>query len=143
MILKVKKLHKDAVIPSAARPGDVGLDLTATRIGAYDNITQVYTYHTGIAVEIPEGYVGLIMPRSSIANQELSLANSVGVIDQGYRGELIVKFRCTSDTPLRYYGAGERVAQLVIVPAPKVMVSVVRELSSTERGEYGFGSTGN
>lgn len=137
--LKVKKLHPDAVIPSIAKPGDAGMDLTAVSQSVDADTNMIY--HIGIAVEIPEGYVGLLFPRSSNSKKDLLLSNSVGVIDSGYRGELMVKFKKLQTFP-KHYEVGERVAQLVIIEIPKVTVSEVDELSSSERGEGGFGSTG-
>lgn len=91
MQVNVKKLNERAVIPQYAKPGDAGLDLTAVSkwTDDYGNVC----YGTGLAFEIPEGYVGLIFPRSSVSKMSLSLANSVGVIDSGYRGEVIFKFK--------------------------------------------------
>lgn len=153
--VKIKRLHPDAIIPTYAKTGDAGLDLTAI-----DNGTNVYPadkpgnsfyyreYSTGIAVEIPEGYVGLIFPRSSISNTGFSLSNSVGVIDSGYRGE--IKFRFKVDgagfllqgvKALQAYNKGDRIGQIIIMPYPKVELLVVDELSQSERGDKGFGST--
>ena len=93
MEVKIKKLCDSAVIPSYAKPGDAGMDLVATSriFDKYGNVE----YGTGLAMEIPEGYVGFIFPRSSISKQDLSLANAVGVIDSGYRGEIKFKFKPT------------------------------------------------
>ena len=93
MEVKIKKLCDSAVIPSYAKPGDAGMDLVATSriFDKYGNVE----YGTGLAMEIPEGYVGLIFARSSIFKQDLSLANAVGVIDSGYRGEIKFKFKPT------------------------------------------------
>lgn len=93
MEVKIKKLCDSAVIPSYAKPGDAGMDLVATNriFDKYGNVE----YGTGLAMEIPEGYVGLLFPRSSISKQDLSLANAVGVIDSGYRGEIKFKFKPT------------------------------------------------
>lgn len=93
MEVKIKKLCETAVIPSYAKPGDAGMDLVATSrvFDKYGNVE----YGTGLAMEIPEGYVGLIFARSSIFKQDLSLANAVGVIDSGYRGEIKFKFKPT------------------------------------------------
>ena len=135
--LKIKKLHNEAVIPQYAKAGDAGMDLTATEKSYDANGNTVY--NLGIALEIPEGFVGLIFPRSSNSKQDLLLSNSVGVIDSGYRGELMVKYKRIG---LTEYDKGDRVAQLVIVELPKVTVTEVQELSSSERGEGGFGSTG-
>ena len=135
----IKKLHPSAVIPSYAKPGDAGLDLTAVRIIS-DDSNQI-TYGTGLAFEIPADHVGLIFPRSSIRKYELALTNSVGVIDSGYRGEIMVNFLAEEET--FGYKIGDRVAQIIILPYPQVQFEEVAELSSTERGEGGFGSTGS
>lgn len=139
MILKIKKLHDTAVIPSYAKPGDAGLDLTATEI--IEQSMDKIKYGTGLAVEIPEGYVGLLFPRSSISKTNLTLANSVGVIDSGYRGQIMCVFNKTNNPTLESYKVGERIAQLVLVAAPQFIVKETLELSNTERGEGGFGST--
>ena len=139
MILKVKKLHPNAIIPKYAKKGDAGMDLVVTEI-IKDTPTQI-TYGTGIAVEIPEGFVGLVFPRSSIRNTGLQLSNSVGVIDSGYRGEIQATFNKNgvNDT---FYNIGDRCSQLVIVPTPIIQVKEMDELTETERGDGGFGSTG-
>lgn len=138
MVVKFKKLNERAVVPTFAKAGDAGLDLTAT---SYQLNTEygVWEYGTDLAVEIPQGYVGLIFPRSSIYKTDLSLANSVGVIDSGYRGELRVIFR---NHDLVTYRVGDRVAQLVILPIPPVTPVEVDTLSDSERGAGGFGSSG-
>ena len=138
MKLKFKKLHKDAVVPKIANPGDAGADLTAISVD-YD-INSIITYGTGIAVEIPEGYVGLIFPRSSIYKKQLLLTNSVGVIDSGYRGE--IKFKFWGDRESDVYKIGDRIGQLVIIPIPSVEWEESEELTDSARGEGGFGSTG-
>lgn len=138
MKLKFKKLHKDAVAPKIANHGDAGADLTAISVD-YD-INNIITYGTGIAVEIPEGYVGLIFPRSSIYKKQLILSNSVGVIDCGYRGEIKFKFR--GDRESDVYKIGDRIGQLVIMPIPSVEWQESEELTDSVRGEGGFGSTG-
>lgn len=137
--LKIKKLHPDAVIPCYAKAGDAGMDLVAVSEEWNKNNTMV-TYDTGLSVEIPEGYVGLLFPRSSVSKTTLNLANSVGVIDSGYRGSLMLKFRYLEEGDV--YEVGDRVAQLVIMKLPLVEIIEVNELSSSERGEGGFGSTG-
>lgn len=137
----IKKLHPSAIIPSYAKPGDAGLDLTAVRILSDDN-NQI-TYGTGLAFEIPADYVGLIFPRSSIRKYELALTNSVGVIDSGYRGEIQFTFHKTSHSNSTKYEIGDRIGQLVIIPYPQVKLVEESNLSETERGEEGFGSSGN
>lgn len=146
MELKFKKLSEDAVIPSYAHEGDAGLDLTATSFTQeFDKSGKlVLCYHTGVAVEIPEGYVGLVFMRSSVAKKSVSLVNAVGVIDSGYTGEILCKFKITTDALPTIYQPGEKCAQLVIVPYLKAdKITVVEELTDTERGEGGFGSTDN
>lgn len=136
--LKFKKLHENAVLPTYAKPGDAGLDLTATTVEHTDSFIQ---YGTGIAVEIPEGHVGLIFPRSSVTKQDLMLKNSVGVIDSGYRGE--VSFRFKSIKPhIHQYKPGDKVGQLIVVPIPTMQPVFADELSDTERGDGSYGSTG-
>lgn len=142
MEVRIKKLTPNAVVPSYAKSGDAGLDLTATWF-EYDTTGDIITYGTGLAVEIPEGFVGLLYSRSSIFKQDLIQSNCVGLIDSGYRGELMVKFRVTNDTttPKRYV-VGDKVAQLIIMPYPKVEFKLVTELGESERGKGGYGSTG-
>ena len=147
MEVKIKKLNENAVIPSYAKPGDAGLDLTAVN---YDYKAEIdcHVYGTGIAVEIPEGYVGLIYPRSSNRKTDAYMCNHVGIIDSGYRGELMISFklrdRDTNSIPQLFkpYEVGDKLAQLIIVPYPKIEFKVVDELSTTERGTGGHGSTG-
>lgn len=152
MKVKFKKLHKDAVVPSYAKPGDAGLDLTAASI-VFDTHCNNIVYKTGIAVEIPAGYVGLVFPRSSVYKTVLSLTNSVGVIDSGFRGELTLRFidnYSPEDSPAdryrkfsnEFYHVGDRIGQLVIVPYPQIELEEVEELSDTVRGDGGFGSSG-
>lgn len=144
MKVKIKKLHPNAVIPKYAKPGDAGMDLVAAEIKkSLDSLKDEYTkviVDSGIAVEIPEGYVGLIFPRSSIQATGLRLTNSVGVIDSQYRGTIKAYFDIIDPT-LKYYEKGERFAQLIIIPYPNIEFEEVEELSETERGEGGFGST--
>lgn len=141
MFVKFKKLTGTAVVPSYAKAGDAGLDLTATSI--VSNTTFDVTYGTGLAVEIPEGYVGLIYPRSSIRKYDLALSNSVGVIDSGYRGEIQFTFKKLAGLDSVKYHIGDRIGQLIILPYPNIVPVESDELSDTVRGERGFGSTGN
>lgn len=138
--VKIKKLSKNAVIPTYAKPGDAGMDLVCTQI--VSSIDSIVTYGTGISVKIPEGFVGLIFPRSSIYKYDQLLANAVGVIDSGYTGEIMCKFRNTKDAPHELYSVGDRIAQLIIIPYPSIRFMEVDELESTERGNGGFGSSG-
>jgi dUTP pyrophosphatase len=139
--VKVKKLDPNAVIPTYSKDGDAGMDLTITNIK--ENTTFSISYGFGIAMEIPKGYVGLVFPRSSVRNQDLILSNCVGVIDSGYRGELQATFKKTQGLDSISYNVGERGAQIVILPYPQIRMVESNELSNTERGEGGFGSTGN
>ena len=144
MELKVKKLSDKAVLPIRAHKGDAGFDLTCTTIEQVVNEARqiLLVYHTDLAVEIPEGHVGLLFPRSSIYKKSISLTNAVGVVDSNYRGEVKAVFLPTVSGLPSFYAPGERFAQLVIVPIPEVEITEVEELSASERGEDGFGSTG-
>nr|WP_278860928.1 hypothetical protein [Catenibacterium mitsuokai] len=143
MDVKFKKLHDDAKIPSYAHDTDAGLDLTAVSFTQeFDKSNKlVLVYHTGLAVEIPEGYVGLIFMRSSVSNKSISLTNAVAVIDSGYRGELLLKYKITTDSLPTIYQPGEKIGQLIIIPYPKINPIEVEELSGSDRNEGGFGST--
>jgi dUTP pyrophosphatase len=143
MKVNIKKVHPDAIIPSYAKSGDAGMDLVATTIIS-ETIGSI-TYGLGIALEIPEGFVGLVFPRSSIRKTNLQLSNSVGVIDSGYRGELQATFNKVQgidNVERENYKVGDRVCQIMIIPHPTIEFNEVNELSNTERGEGGFGSTG-
>ena len=125
--------------PFRADEGSAGFDLYAVDI---EEKNEILTVHTGIAVEIPYGYAGFLFPRSSIYKTGLSLANSVGVIDSSYRGEIMCKFRIINkDSPM--YKIGERCCQLIILPVPNVDYVETDELTETSRGVGGFGSSGN
>lgn len=141
MQIKIKKLHNNAVIPQYAKAGDAGMDLVATEVT--DGYGFSVTYGTGLAMEIPEGYVGLVFPRSSIRKYDISLTNCVGVIDSGYRGEIQATFRKEAGIPSKRYEVGDKIAQMIILPYPAIEFMEVEELSNTERGTGGFGSTGN
>lgn len=168
MKVNIKKLSENAVIPQYAKPGDAGMDVVATSI----NVTDKYIeYGTGLAFEVPEGYVMLIFPRSSNSKMDLLLANSVGVLDSGYRGELKLRFKrnyrvenkpseatnneFTTSSILwgenvedyiinacDWYEVGDKVGQIMIIPYPQIEFNEVEELSETDRGAGGFGSTG-
>ena len=146
MVVKIKKLVETAVIPAYSKKGDAGMDLTAVN-KSYDEDGNV-VYGVGLAIEIPEGFVGLLFPRSSNSKKTLYLTNHVGVIDSGYRGEVIFKFKPSMKFPtqtdnfIREYEVGDRVGQIMILPYPEVQFEEVNELSSTERGSGGFGSSG-
>ena len=138
MKINIKKLSSLAVSPWKAHLTDAGFDLYATS-KHYDENGNV-VYGCGLAFEIPEGYMGLVFPRSSNARTSLLLSNSVGVIDSGYRGEVTAKFKKLY--PGEEYKIGERFAQLIILPIPSVVFNLVDELSDSERGTGGYGSTG-
>jgi dUTP pyrophosphatase len=140
VLVKVKKLVPEAVVPSYSKVGDAGMDLTITR--EIENTSFSVSYGFGIAMEIPKGYVGLVFPRSSVRNQDLILSNCVGVIDSGYRGEIQATFKKTNGLDSVKYKVGERGAQIIILPYPTIYMTEVPELSNTERGTGGFGSTG-
>lgn len=165
MKVKIKKLHKDAVIPKYAKDGDAGLDLTATSI-KHDKDGNI-VYGTGLAFEIPKGYVGLLFPRSSNAKTNLYLTNSVGVLDSGYRGEVMFKYKAVHNVGsfITYlwqkyikkcktydfdicsiarnaYSIGDRIGQIIIVKHPYIEFEESETLSETERGAGGYGSSG-
>ncbi len=126
-----------AVMPAKAHAQDAGFDLTACGIELKGS--EVIC-HTGLAFEIPDGYVGLLFPRSSIAKTGMMLKNSVGVLDSCYRGEVTFKFRRLDDG--KTYEAGDRIGQIIILPYPEINFVESEELSDTERGSGGYGSTG-
>lgn len=140
--VKIKRLNKDAVIPTYSKVGDAGMDLTATSV-EYTN--DYISYKTGLAFEIPKGYVGLLFPRSSNSKKDLLLTNSVGVIDSGYRGEIELRFKGithkSDKETFTFYEKGDRVGQIMIIPYPQIEFIETDELSDSERGEGGFGST--
>lgn len=147
MLVRFSKLTSEAVTPKIAKQGDAGYDLTAISYNYVDNVpVPFYNYEFGLAVEIPYGYVGLLFPRSSVSNKDLMLTNCVGVVDSSYRGPLSARFKTThfkGELP-NLYKSGERVVQLVIVPYLQATFEEVpyEELSKTERGAGGFGSSG-
>lgn len=140
MKVKFKKLDRHAVIPVQIA-GNAGMDMTAIKIETTDDYVE---YDTGIASEIPEGYVGLLFPRSSISKTSLVMANSVGVVDASYRGPIKFRFKNVAKDwqYVNRYVIGDRIGQLVIMPYPSIESVEVDELSETARGDGGFGSTG-
>jgi dUTP pyrophosphatase len=141
MQVKFKKLHPNAVTPNYAKPGDSCVDLVATSKYSTAHWDE---YGTSLALEIPDNHVGLIFPRSSISNRPQYLTNHVAVIDSKYRGEIKLRFKKVFDHRAyseKSYEIGERIAQLMIIPYPIIEFEEVSELSNTERGEGGFGST--
>ena len=139
MKVKIKKLHPDAVIPKYAKPGDAGMDLTAVDV-EFDHERKIVVYGTGLALEIPFWHVGLLFPRSSIYKTGQTLTNCVGVIDSGYRGEIMMKFSLSANR--NEYQIGDRIGQLIIMPYPRIDFKEVDELTASERGSGGYGSTG-
>lgn len=147
MNVKIKRIVENAVIPAYAHDSDAGLDLVATSYEYKDDI-RCHVYGTGLAIEIPEGYVGLLFPRSSNRKTEAYLSNHVGIIDSGYRGEVMLSFK-TRDYKedeiqqlVKPYDVGNKIGQLIILPYPKINFIEVNELSDSDRGENGHGSTG-
>lgn len=142
--IKIKKLSENAVIPKYAKEGDAGMDLTAisSKLVSKDGYTYL-EYGTGLAIEIPDGHFGLLRPRSSISKTNLIFSTS-GVIDSGYRGELLVRFKIENGDGIDNVipSLGERIAQITILPYPKVKFVETDELSQSERGEGGYGHTG-
>jgi dUTP pyrophosphatase len=138
MKIKIKKLVENATVPTYAKNGDAGMDLTVVSSEMIDN--EHIKYNFGIAIEIPFGYVGLIFPRSSCYKQRQILSNCVGVIDSGYRGELSAVMIGTSP---QKYKTGNRAAQILILPYPQIEFELTNELSDSERGLGGYGSSGN
>ena len=170
MEVKFKKLSENAVIPTKAHPTDVGFDLTATKVNITEDYVE---YETGIALQLPVGYFAFIVPRSTNSKKDLLLANSVGTIDQAYTGEHKFRFKRvlmpvmqevmvapptgdvlkdaqnTRKVPdLAYrddhiYKVGDKVGQLIILPYPEINLVETDELYETDRGDAGFGSSGN
>lgn len=145
MILRIKKINENAVIPKYAHgpENDACFDLVATSMEMVDGGDHGYiAYGTGLQMAIPEGFVGLLFPRSSISTTGMILANAVGVIDPAYRGEVSVRFKWIPRT--KAYKVGDKVCQMLIVPRPAIEFEEFNgEWEVTERNEKGFGSTGN
>lgn len=142
MNLKYKKLSNKSVTPAYAKAGDAGLDLTSTKI--IKNSLFSAWYNTDIAVEIPKGHFGMLVPRSSISNDgALTMANDVGIIDAGFRGGIQVRFNRTLKGffTRKKYKVGDRIAQLIIVPFKSVDLEQSIYLSSSDRNTGGYGST--
>ena len=138
--MKIKLLDENC-LPTKAHVTDAGYDLRARKeTSVFPQDTEFIP--TGVCVEIPSGYVGLLFPRSSISKTPLRMANSVGVIDSGFTGEIKLPLYNTSEVEIRDIEQYDKIAQLVIVPCMNFELEPVDELDSTERGEGGFGSTG-
>ena len=150
MKIKVKLLYEDAKLPTKAHATDAGFDLYARALEVDKNGALVYG--TGVAMAIPDGYVGLVFPRSSIAKYTLTLSNCVGVIGSGYRGEIMAKFRpslayrpsfrAKNPDVGALYNIGDRIAQPIVIPIPDVALEVADELPESDRGIGGYGSSG-
>ena len=139
-LLRFELVHEDAILPSRAHPTDAGLDLHAvTRAGLAPGERRVV--NTGVAVEIPAGYVGMVCPRSGLAaNHGITVVNAPGIIDSGYRGEIKVVLLNTGEYPVTFQ-VGDRIAQLVITPVC-IWTPVESSLSEADRGDNGLGSSG-
>jgi dUTP pyrophosphatase len=139
--LPVRRLRPDAALPARAYAGDAGFDLTAcerVELGAGERAPVP----TGLAVAIPEGYAGFVQPRSGLAARNgLTIVNTPGLIDSGYRGELVVILLNTDREVPFVVEPGMRIAQLVVLPVPEVELVEVDELPASERGVRGFGSS--
>lgn len=160
MKVRIKRLYEDAKLPTKAHATDAGYDLYA-HSKSYDDDGNV-VYGSGVAMEIPQGFVGLVFPRSSNAKKDLLLSNSVGVIDSGYRGEISFKFKknlklhiewgtmgfdnevevVKNSDSYKEYSLKDRIGQIIIMPYPEVEFVEVDELSETERGAGSYGSSG-
>jgi dUTP diphosphatase len=139
--LQIRKLHEDAVVPTRAYDGDAGLDLASCEsvvLGPGERATV----GTGLAVAIPDGYAGFVQPRSGLAARHgITIVNAPGLIDSGYRGELRVTLLNTDAREEFAVEPGMRIAQLVVMPVVGVVPVEVEELSESERGVRGFGSS--
>lgn len=146
MKIQFKKLNDKAIIPRRSTSGSAGMDLYASE-DAYvykmsEQSKESVKVKTGIAVQIPEGYVGLLIERSSLHGKGVTLANHVGVIDSDYRGEILIAVKAIYDGT-HVVKAGQKIAQLVIVPVPELQIEIVESLNESGRGNGGFGSTGS
>lgn len=144
--VKIRKVHPNAVIPTYAHPGDAGMDVTAVAINKTPDYIE---YDTGLQFQLPPGYVMLIFPRSSNSKKDLLLANSVGVLDSGYTGNLKLRFKRAMRFSYIHdyveddqYEVGDRVGQIMIIPYPEVNFIETEDFEDTERGSGGFGSSG-
>jgi dUTP pyrophosphatase len=140
--LQVAKLKDGAVVPTRAHAGDAGLDLHACE-SAHIGPGERWSVQTGIALQIPDGHAGLVLPRSGLAREHgIALVNSPGLIDAGYRGEIQVLLLNTDPAETFRVAPGDRIAQLVIAPVALLDPEEVSELTESARGDGGFGSSG-
>lgn len=138
--VKIKKLTDEAIVPVYAHDTDAGCDLTAVSIKETKDYVQ---YGTGIALELPENWYAEIFPRSSISNYDLLLCNSVGIIDNSYKGEILFRFKKTENyNRYNFYNVGDRIGQLILKQRPKINFIEVDELTDSKRGAGSYGSTG-
>lgn len=146
MKLKFIKKNESVPTPKYETDGAACFDLTAIS-ATYESDNNYYNYDTGIAVEIPEGYVGLLFPRSSNSKKDLILANCVGVVDSDYRGWISFRYKPLPRDSFAFlfnkYKVGDRIGQMMIIPVPKIELEEVTQLSETKRGNGGYGSTGS
>jgi dUTP diphosphatase len=142
MELRVARLESGARLPTRAHPGDAGLDLYACE-AAHIGPGERWSIGTGVAVEIPDGHAGLVLPRSGLARKHgIALVNAPGLIDAGYRGELRVLLLNTDPAETFRVEAGDRIAQLVLTPIALAEPVEAEALADSARGEGGFGSSG-
>lgn len=140
--ISIKKLHSAAQIPGYAYSGDAGVDLRSVESLTLEPFQRAMV-PTGLAIALPEGYAGFVLPRSGLAAKHgISIVNAPGLIDSNYRGELKVVLVNTDSHDSFSIEAGDRIAQLVVMPVPCVNFNEVDELPDSERGEGGFGSSG-
>ena len=144
MKIKVKKTQTGGILPVKILNEDAGWDLTAATVD-FDFKEGIIEYGTGIAIEVPVGYIGIVAPRSGITNKALMLKNSIGIIDPGYTGEIKIRMQKTKDniqSPDEFYAKGDRVAQFFIIKNENIeFEEVTTFLTTTQRGEKGFGSS--
>ena len=141
MTVSFKRISPDASLPSYARPGDAGMDLKSAEDAVVEPGARLLV-HTGLAMALPEGYEAQVRPRSGLALKHgITVLNTPGTIDEGYRGEVGVILFNTGDTAFKI-AKGDRIAQLVIAPVTRARIVETDDLGSTERGAGGFGSTG-
>ncbi len=142
MDLPISRLNEDAVLPTRAHEGDAGLDLYACE-AAHIGPGERWSVGTGVAVEIPDGHAGLVLPRSGLAKKHgITLVNAPGLIDSGYRGELRVLLLNTDPADTFRIAPGDRIAQLVISPVVLAEPVEAGALAESARGDGGFGSSG-
>lgn len=137
MQIKIKKLHENAVTPQKAHENDAGFDLVAVTKKQSNGFLEL---GTGLSFELPPGTVGYLFPRSSISKKNMLLSNSVGVLDNNFRGEVTFRFK-PSTIGKGSYDLGDKIGQLIVMPIPAVEIVEVEELGDTERGSGSYGSS--